>query len=543
MPSITEQISTLIRARYPIIYLLTYEEARVVGVLREICRVGRRNCYLWSETMGLVPAQADMSVVTPDKATRDPMMALETIRTIKEQAIFILEDFHPYLSERASNRSAGVRKLRDLLEQLKASRKTIIMVSPVLELPTELEKDVVVIDFPLPALEDLDLLLANVIENVKRANKLDLTPSTADREQILKAALGLTLNEADNVFAKCVVTKQRFDTNLVIEEKEQLIRKSGLLEYYHTALGMGDIGGLDLLKEWLVQRRGAFSQKAKDYGLPAPRGLLLTGVQGCGKSLAAKAVANLWGMPLLRLDVGRLFSGFIGSSEDNMRRAIKVAESIAPAVLWIDEIEKAMSGIKSSDSVDSGVTARVFSTLLTWMQEKSAPVFIVATANDIASLPPELLRKGRLDEVFFVDLPGQSEREEIFRIHLLKRQRNPKLFDLPQIAANADGFSGSEMEQVVIAALYSAYALNRDITTADMLAALAETVPISITAEESITALRRWSVMRARPSSSDQREKIAELKREMEGGGQQLDTPRRGNQFAALAGKRRRKIR
>ncbi|MHB9023408.1 MAG: AAA family ATPase [Armatimonadota bacterium] len=514
--NIAEHIETLIRARYPIIYLLSFEEGRVQTALQEIARRAKRDCYLWTETMGLHPAAADNKALQPDKASRDPFNALEIIRTTNEQAIFVLQDFHPYLSMNYGHRSSSVRKLRDLVTTLHTSYKTIVLISPVLELPAELEKDVTVIDYPLPSLEELDTLLGQVIEGIQKAAKLDLNPLPHDRELILKAALGLTINESENVFLKCAVQRRKLDIDLIVSEKEQLIRKSGLLEYYHSAMSMQDIGGLDLLKNWLKQRSNAFSKKAKEYGLPAPRGLLLTGVQGCGKSLAAKTVANNWRMPLLRLDVGRLFSGYIGSSEENVRRAIKIAESIAPVVLWVDEIEKGMSGMRSSDSVDAGTTARVFSTLLTWLQEKTAPVFVVATANDITRLPPELLRKGRFDEVFFVDLPDAKEREEILRIHLVKRQRNPQQFDLDSVATLADGFSGSELEQAVIAALYNAFALDRDIRTEDLVQAITETVPISRTMEESITSLRAWSAIRARPASTTQRERTTAIMNQLE---------------------------
>jgi ATP-dependent 26S proteasome regulatory subunit len=514
--TIAQEIEVLIRARYPLIYVLSYEEHRVVEALRGICRRAQRQCYLWTETMGLQPANADQRTLQPDKQSRDPFHALEIIRTSNESAIFILQDFHPYLAQQYAHRSSAVRKLRDLIGLLHTSYKTIIMVSPTLELPTELEKDATVVDYPLPTLEDLDRLFDQVVENVKKAAKIDLTPSAHEREMILKAALGLTLNEADNVFAKCVVLLQKFDVNLIVSEKEQLIRKSGLLEYYHSSVGMGDIGGLDLLKAWLQQRVHAFSQKARLFGLPAPRGLLLTGVQGCGKSLAAKTVANLWRMPLLRLDVGRLFSGYIGSSEDNVRRAIKIAESIAPVVLWIDEIEKGMSGMRSSDSVDGGTTARVFSTLLTWMQEKTAAVFVVATANDITTLPPELLRKGRFDEIFFVDLPDAEERTEILRIHLRRRGRDPEPLITPVIVDKTEGFSGAELEQAIIAALFHAFSQERDLQAQDILLAVEETVPISRTAEESISALRVWSALRARPASARQRARMEAFMQERE---------------------------
>jgi SpoVK/Ycf46/Vps4 family AAA+-type ATPase len=317
----------------------------------------------------------------------------------------------------------------------------------------------------------------------------------------LKAALGLTLTEAENVFAKCIVEKGVFDLDLIVAEKQQLIRKSGVLEYFEARDEVSDIGGLEILKAWLNNRALAFTEKAQKFGLPSPRGILLLGVQGCGKSLTAKAVAHLWRLPLLRLDVGRIFAGLVGSSEQNMRRAIQMAETVSPCVLWLDEIEKGLAGLESSGLADAGVTARVFATLNTWMQEKTKPVFVVATANEIMQLPPELLRKGRFDEIFFVDLPAESERREIFVIHLGRRKRDPKEFDLDRLAAESDGFSGAEIEQAVISGLYAAFEEGREITTEDVLTALRQTVPLSVTMREEIGMVRRWAKGRARPAS------------------------------------------
>jgi SpoVK/Ycf46/Vps4 family AAA+-type ATPase len=289
---------------------------------------------------------------------------------------------------------------------------------------------------------------------------------------------------------------------VILSEKEQIIRKSGTLEFYRAAEGFGDVGGLDVLKQWMEKRTQAFGQKARDFGLPAPKGILLLGVQGCGKSLSCKAVASQWRLPLLRLDVGKIFSGIVGSSEENMRRAIRMSESVSPTILWLDELEKGFAGTQSSPFSDGGTTSRVFASFITWLQEKTAPVFVVATANRIEDLPPELLRKGRFDEIFFVDLPDEHERREIFTIHLRRRNRDPAGFDLDQLAAAAEGFSGAEIEQTIVAALFDAFDAGRDITTEDVLRNVRESVPLSRTMREQIEELRSWAGTRARQASA-----------------------------------------
>jgi SpoVK/Ycf46/Vps4 family AAA+-type ATPase len=280
------------------------------------------------------------------------------------------------------------------------------------------------------------------------------------------------------------------------------VRKSGVLEYYDASETMQDVGGLDLLKDWLRKRRAAFSQEARAFGLPAPKGVLLLGVQGTGKSLSAKAIANLWNLPMLRLDVGRVFGSLVGASEANMRAAIRTAEAVAPCILWIDELEKGFAGVQGSGVSDSGTTARVFATFLTWMQDKRAPVFVVATANDVSQLPPELLRKGRFDEIFFIDLPTAAEREQIFAIHLRKRGRDPQHYDLKRLAAATEGFSGAEIEQVVVAGLFTAFDAGRELTTDDMLEEVRHTVPLAVMMREEIEELRTWAQLRTRPASS-----------------------------------------
>jgi SpoVK/Ycf46/Vps4 family AAA+-type ATPase len=394
--------------------------------------------------------------------------------------------------------------LRDLVENLKTTYETIIFISPVLNVPVELEKDIAVIDYPLPDREEINNLLENIIKTVsKKPNiKVDITPEI--KEKLVDAALGLTLNEAENAFARAIVYDNVLDgkdIQIVLEEKKQVIKKSGILDYFHTEETIENVGGLDNLKEWLRKRALSFTQRAKEFGLPEPKGILLVGVQGCGKSLVAKCISNLWGLPLLRFDVGKVFSGIVGSSEENIRKTIKIAESIAPVILWIDEIEKSLSGIESSSFSDAGTSARVFGTFITWLQEKTKPVFVVATANNIKTLPPELLRKGRFDEIFFVDLPNLEERKEIFAIHLKKRKRNPENFDLEILARESENFSGAEIEQVIISSLFDAFVENRDITTDDIIKNIKKTVPLAITMKESIEELREWAKNRTVPAS------------------------------------------
>jgi SpoVK/Ycf46/Vps4 family AAA+-type ATPase len=367
-----------------------------------------------------------------------------------------------------------------------------------------LDKEITVINFPQPTKEDLGEMLDKIIAEIGDRKQVQIDLDDQGRDRLLQAALGLTLGEAENVFAKIIVQGGRLsggDVNEVFAEKQQIIRKSGLLEYYAASEDFSNVGGLAVLKEWLNKRAVAFTDEARAFGLPAPKGILLLGVQGCGKSLCAKAVSRLWQLPLLRFDMGRMFGSFVGSSEENVRRAIAVAESVAPAILWVDEIDKAFAGSQSSGATDGGTTARVFGTFLTWLSEKNAPVFVVATANDVSQLPPELLRKGRLDEIFYVDLPSEEERGEIFRIHLAKRGRDPEKFDHPALVARSNDFSGAEIEEAINSALYDAFYSRQEITTEHVLTALAQTVPLAKTMDEKISRLRQWAEGRARHAS------------------------------------------
>jgi len=486
---ILRELELVIRARYPLIWLVTHEERRAERLLRDLATRLSREITFWSCTEGF-----DRTAKDP---AREPLAALETVQRASERRIWVLRDFHPFLEDHAM-----VRKLREVVRDLRSSYKSLLLMGPVLKIPPEIEKDVTVIDLPLPTSSELTGLLSGMLDALPQPRiQVDRSPELLER--VVKATLGLSEGEAENIFAKAIVSGSAFgedDLPMIIAEKKQILRKSGLLEYYELDESLAHVGGLERLKGWLSHREQAFSERAREFGLPAPRGLLLLGVQGCGKSLTAKAIAAEWKLPLLRLDVGRIFSSFVGASESNMHQAIKVAESLAPAILWVDEIEKGFAGTKSSGSVDAGTTARVFATLLTWLQEKTAPVFVVATANRIADLPPELLRKGRFDEIFFIDLPSEAEREEITRIHLARRRRDPASFDITRIVAATDGWSGAEIEQGVIAGLHSAFAASRELATEDILRAASESVPLSRTMTEEIEELRDWARLRARPA-------------------------------------------
>ncbi|HVT14295.1 MAG TPA: AAA family ATPase [Fimbriimonadaceae bacterium] len=491
-----QELDILVRAKYPIVYIVSWEEARVEEALRRVCAPLNRMLHVWTITQGMVPPVTGPSGAVKPTTLPGELEALAQVHEAPEFTVFLLKDYHVYMRD-----SRAVRLLRDLAIKLRGKAQTLVLMSPTLNLPSELEKEVTVLDFPLPTAKDIGLELDKVIDSVKDNPKVDSTLTPEARELIVKSALGLTLEEIDSVFARSLVEKKKFDVEVVLEEKQQIIRKSGLLEYYPAQSHLTDVGGMELLKDWLDKRSASFTDKARNFGIPAPKGILLLGVQGCGKSLLAKAVAAEWNLPMLKLDVGRIFGSLVGQSEENIRKAISVAESVAPCVLWADELEKGFAGLGGSGVSDSGTTARVFATFLTWMQDKTKPVFLIATANEVSALPPEMLRKGRFDEIFFVDLPDLKEREQILSIHLSKRKRDPAGFDLTAMAKATKGFSGAEIEQVIVGALFSAFDAQRDLTQEDVICEAKAVVPLSVMMHEEIDELRTWAEMRTRPAS------------------------------------------
>ncbi|NJL83783.1 MAG: AAA family ATPase [Chloroflexaceae bacterium] len=479
--SFQEEFSLLLRACYPLIYVPTLEEERIETAIAACAQQANRALYLWDFVEGYQdnPNHGGFG-------RRNPLQALELVEKLPEKAacIFILRDYHRFLEDISIS-----RKLRNLSRQLKSQPKNIVIVAPEVTIPAELAEVLTVLDFPLPSGTEIRQEIQRLLAATGQS------PNDAFLDELVRSAQGLSLERIRRVLARCVADRGQIEPEAVeaiLEEKRQSIRQTQILDFYPTQEQISDIGGLDNLKDWLLRRGGAFSDRARAYGLPHPRGLLLVGIQGTGKSLTAKAIAHHWHLPLLRLDVGRLFGGLVGESESRTRQTIGLAEALAPCVLWIDEIDKAFAGAESRG--DGGTTSRVFGTFITWLAEKQSPTFVVATANNIQSLPPELLRKGRFDEIFFVGLPSQEEREAIFLVHLSRlRPHNLNHYNIQRLAYETPDFSGAEIEQTIIEAMHLGFSQNRDFTSEDILEAASQIVPLARTASEQIQFLQNWA--------------------------------------------------
>jgi SpoVK/Ycf46/Vps4 family AAA+-type ATPase len=489
LPKPLEPIRIHVEAGYPLLYVLSHEEARVLGHLTMLSAdfEPARNVYIWSITEGFNDGPHG-----PGHAKGDPLAALDMAIENIEPAFFVLLDFHVYLRERKD----VVRRMREAYRALHHANKTIVVLSPLLVIPAEMEKQITVIDYPLPDAIEIAEILADAVDIAQPGALRDL--GERETETLVRAFLGLTAEETMAVARKVVAAKGKIESGsieMIIEEKRLLLRKSEIVEFIPADIAMRHVGGLGNFKRWAKIRQRGFSKEARAFGLPVPKGVLITGISGCGKSLVIQALAQQWRVPLLRLDMGRIFSGFGGSPEESLRRAILTVEAVAPAILWIDEIEMGISVF--SDSVESGATSRIFASFLTWMQEKKAPVFLAATANDIDRLPPEMIRKGRFDEVFFVDLPTLNERVDVFKIHLEKRGKKASTVSIEGLAKGADGFSGAEIEQCIVSALYEAFSQGRELEITDIYRALGNMVPLSVTMKEQITKSKRWADSRA----------------------------------------------
>ncbi|MEG3903293.1 AAA family ATPase [Microcoleus sp. B4-C5] len=511
--ALVKRLDLMIRARYSLLYIVGAEEEPVEAVIAQVALqvTPPRRVLFWDLVRGWEDNGSGKGSV---------MAALDRVSktAVEEYTIFVLRDLHPTLKYPYSEKSAPVvRELRNLTRELKRSKKTIVLTSHTLELPEELKEEVTVIDFPLPNVQEIDSLISHVVEKPQQ-----LQVSGLAREQLVKACQGLSRARIGRVLAKALAAKQQInesDIDGVLEEKQQAIRQTGILEFFNSRESLKSVGGLENLKQWVKMRQDAFTDEARRYGIPNPKGVLLVGIQGTGKSLSAKTIASEWRLPLLRLDTGRLFGGVVGESESRVRQMIQLAEAIAPCVLWIDEIDKAFGNIISGSDGDSGTSRRVFGSLITWMQEKTSPVFIVATANNVRILPAELLRKGRFDEIFFLNLPSESERQDIFKVHL-QRLRPTRLreFDLGVLAKRAENFSGAEIEQVVIDGLYRAFGTfvngqRRDLMTEDILRSIEDTVPLAAIARSQIEDLKRWAAEAGARTASNDTHLIDELKR------------------------------
>ena len=508
LKKVEQELRILIGSRNPGVWVTTPEEKRLEGSVALVAESFKpaMQVMLWSCASGFQPLnfEADRDEMKEWRSKKEPDAALGFVMQRQERCIYVLRDFHHYIDVSNPANVDIVRGIRDICRALKAmpaaearqSLRAIVFTSPEVSLPSQLTSDLAQIGWPLPDREEIDGLVTEVL-----SARPNLKLENGEREAVVDSALGLTLVEAENCFARSLAVEKTLDPTFIKEGKKSVIAKSGVAEWIDPVGGLDDIGGMEIFKDWAKLRRKAFSQKAREFGLPIPRGVLFVGPPGTGKSFATMALAIAWGFPLIR--AGQLFGSLLGESENNLDRLIATVEAAAPCILQIDEIEKFYAGVGGSGDSDGGVGKRMFGRMLTWMQEKTASVFIAATSNDVSGLPPELMRKGRYEEIWFVDLPNVTERQAIFKVHLKKRGRNPDEFDLAALAKESEGFSGAEIEAMVVNGLYAAFDEGRDIRQADIVKACKETVPLSATAKEKIAELQRWSRGRARKVSAE----------------------------------------
>lgn len=478
------------------ISITSYEETRVESDIKSIADELKFRLYSWSVTQGMVCVSDDPPTQTPD--TEDPVEALDSFQKTQNKSILIAKDMHLFMGDAANPNPVLIRKIKDTIKVGTMTNRVLILCGCRNRNLPELEKELALVEFKLP--DKAQLLV--VLQGIAKSAGMDLNGNT---EPILDAASGLTTQEASDAFAMSVVEQGEISADIVAREKAQTVKKNGILEILETTAKAADIGGLEIVKDWVTKRRMAFTPKAKAFGLPVPKGVLAVGIPGSGKSLLGKATASILGVPLLKLDAGKLFGSLVGQSEENLRTVIQTAEAVAPCVLFVDELEKGFSGSKSSGSTDGGTSARVFGTFLQWMNDKTSPVFVFATANDISQLPPEFLRKGRFDDLFFLDLPDIDERAAIWKVHISKRGRKPDAYDIKTLSERTEGYTGAEIEAAVNEGLYTAFnetAGNGDLKDSHMLDAVKNTVPLSRTMATQIDALRTWANGRARRASA-----------------------------------------
>ena len=478
----TNELALFLKARYPIIYINTIEEDRVEYVIRKNVKTNfNRSIYTWDFVDGYNNNPNNQGF-----AKRNPLQALELVERLNSEtpALFLLKDFNRFLTDLSIS-----RKLRNISRILKLQPKTIIIIGSDLRIPTELQDLITVLQFQLPSEEEINQELSRLI------NSLDIKVEPELFETLTRACQGLSLERIRRVLSKIIATYKTIDSNsigILLSEKKQIISQTEILEYCSVNEKIANLGGLNNLKDWLKKRKTAFSVQASNYGLPTPRGLLLIGIQGTGKSLTAKAIANDWQLPLLKLDVGKLFGGIVGESESRLRQMINVAETISPCILWIDEIDKAFTNTESKG--DSGTSNRVLATFISWLSEKTKPVFVISTANNIDLLPLEIIRKGRFDEIFFLDLPKKEEREEIFKIHLQEFRPNTwQSFDYLKLSKLSESFSGAEIRQSIIEGMYHAFYEKREFTTDDICLALKELIPLANLDSNQMVKLQNWA--------------------------------------------------
>jgi hypothetical protein len=493
-------IQTLILSFHPVIVIETVEEERVAQLLKSATQEMNLPIFEWSLSKGLVRSPgtydapwvneyAPPGTISPTTIgnTAEPLAVLKHIQDMTLKALFWLKDFAKHLED-----PAVARHFRDVAQVFCQKSSTLIVTGDRINLPRDLAHDAVFYDLDLPGQDELRLTVHQVMRHFEAKRRAQIRLNDVELESLVQALSGMTLKQARQVIAYAALEDGCLtieDVKRILHRKAQIIRADGVLEYFPVTENTVEMGGFKGLKQWLKRSQVGFSKEARQLNLPCPKGILIVGIQGCGKSLAAKAIAHTWQMPLLKLDAGRLYDKYIGESEKNFRQAVRLAESMAPSILWIDEIEKSL-GSRSGDANDGGLSQRLFGSFLTWMQEKQQAVFVVATANDISQIPPELLRKGRFDEIFYVDLPTMQDRASILHIHLTQHQQQPDHFDLPVLLEATEGFSGAELEQVVITALYQALYQQQPLDTALLLEAIQTTIPLSVSRKEHLYRLR-----------------------------------------------------
>jgi len=511
-----ERLKILIDSSTPIVVLETVEEMRAVRMVRAACSALNLATFEWTIASGLMRSGGDVGTQVPDAGrpaahdpndtqaiyqSREPAQMLGNLEAISTEAAFILKDFHRHMDD-----PVVVRRLRDVGQKFSRNRRTVIITAPAIAIPAELASLVEFLELPLPDQGRLRQIVDEMIVRVGKTHTLKRTLDTAGLDALANNLRGLTEEEAERAVSQALVTRYGVTPEIVtdvLQAKKEMLKRSEMLDFVEASENLSVVGGFENLKRWLKQRQGAWEDGAREFGLDPPRGAIILGVQGCGKSMCARAIAGEWKIPLVKFDTAAVYDKYIGETEKRIQKVFQVAEELAPCVLWIDELEKVFAGSgPDSASADAGVSSRLLASFLSWMQDRRAPVFVAATCNNVTVLPPELIRKGRFDELFFVDLPNQTERRQIFQITLTRRKRNPAEFNLDQVAAAARGYSGAEIDAAVQTAMYAAYAGKRPLNSEDLIDALKATVPLSTTRAEEIERLREWAQNRTVAASS-----------------------------------------
>lgn len=518
-----ERLKILIDSSTPIVVMETVEETRAVRLVRMACSALNLAAFEWTIASGLArsggdpPNAFDTGVLPPggyvahqpdaDNAkalynSREPAQMLANLEAISIEAAFILKDLHRHMDD-----PVVIRRLRDVGQKFATNRRTLILTAPKISIPPELGSLVEYLELPLPDRMRLRQIIDEVLVRISRAHTLQRRLDSNGIDAIAENLRGLTEEEAERAISQALVARYALCPETatdVLDAKKSMLKRQEMLDFVEASDTLAGVGGLDNLKRWLAQRRGAWEEQAREFGLEAPKGVIVLGVQGCGKSMCARAIAGEWKLPLVKFDTAAVYDKYVGETEKRIQKVFQVAEGLAPCVLWIDELEKVFAGSgPDSASADAGVSSRLLASFLSWMQDRKAPVFVAATCNNVNVLPPELIRKGRFDELFFVDLPNPAERKQIFAIQLTRRKRNPAEFAVDAIAAAAQGFSGAEIESVVQTALYAAYSQKQQLTNQHLLDAIQHTVPLSTTRAEEIAALRAWARERAVPATGN----------------------------------------